>query len=723
MAYLSLKNRKRVMTILIIVSLVILLLVIRLVYLQIVKYNYYTSKAYEQQTRERTVKAKRGTIYDTTGDKVLAQSISVSTVVATPKNVKNKEQVATDLSNILGIDAENILTKLNKSVATEIIATKVEEEVANKVLQYISENDIEGLNVDEDTKRIYPYSDMLAQVLGFVGTDNIGLEGLEAYYNKTLSGTPGKIVGATDIAGRETPFTNEQYIEPIDGNDLVLTVDATIQSITEKYLKKAYQENSPEYAIAIVLRPKTGEILAMATMPNYDPNEPFTPINEKLLEKWETMSTEEKTNALKDSWKNKAITELAEPGSTFKIVTATAVLEENVVDIDDQVFNCTGSMVISNWTIRCWRYPRSHGVESLRQGIMNSCNPVFMQASQKLGVNTYYKYLVAFNLDQKTGVDLPGEQNGIIHNLDTMTVLDMATTSFGQTISISALRTAVNYSAIANGGYLIQPYIVKEIKSSNGGYTETTKSKVIKQIMSKETADDILSALEDTVSTGTGKAGQVTGYRVAGKTGTAEEGRGNDTVYMASFIGVAPVNDPEVVVYISLYNPTGVLGHQGSTVSAPVAASIIDESLRYLDIKPDYDIGDETEKELIVPDLIGKTISEAKIQLSSLGFNIASDTELKDDLVITDQIPKLGASLSEGSTVRVYTNAEERETTTVPDFRKKTVESAKSLAKKNGLNLRVIGSGYVLTQDPSPETVIQKGSIVTVKCIDTIDLP
>lgn len=723
MAYMSLKNKKRIMVILIIVAFFVVILAGRLLYLQVIKYGHYSSKAYEQQTRERKVEAKRGTIYDTTGDKVLAQSISVSVITATPKNVENKEKVATDLSEIIGMDKEAILAKLNKTVATENIASKLEEEVANKVLKYISDNKIKGLRVDEDTKRIYPYKDMLAQVLGFVGTDNIGLEGLESYYNKELSGTPGKIVGATDTAGRETPFTNEQYIEPIDGNDIVLTIDATIQSVTEKYLKKAYEENIPDYAVAVALRPKTGEILAMSTMPNYDPNEPFKPIDKSLLSKWETMSSEERTNSLKDSWKNKVVTELAEPGSTFKVVTAAAVLEENVVGLDDVVFNCTGSMSISGWTIRCWRYPRTHGQESLRQGIMNSCNPVFMQASQKLGVTTYHKYLAAFNLDQKTGVDLPGEQGGIIHDKEKMTVLDMATTSFGQTISINALHTVVNYAAIANGGYLVKPYVVKEIKSSNGGYKETTESKVVKQIISKNTADQLLSALEDTVSIGTAKVGKVNGYRVGGKTGTAEEGRGSNTVYMASFIGVAPINDPEVIVLVSLYNPKGVLGHQGSTVAAPVVSSIIDETLRYLDIKPDYDIGENKEKELIVPDLTSKTVSEAKRELSSLGFSIASDTELKDDLVIKDQIPKLGASLREGSTVRVYTTEGERETAVVPDMRKKTVDSAKALAKKNGLNLRVIGSGYVLTQDPSPGTVIQKGSIVTVKCIDTTDLP
>ena len=534
MSYMSLKNQKRILAALVICLIIAVLLFARLVYIQVIKSNHYRQMAYEQQTRERKVSAKRGTIYDATGTKVLAQSVSVSSIKAVPNSVENKEDVAKKLAEILELDKDTILAKLTKNTASEILATKVDSEKSAKVLEYITDEDIEGIKIDEDTERIYPYGQLLSHVLGFVGTDNQGLYGIESYYDDDLSGIPGKILGSTDGKGRETPFTNEQYVAPIDGKDIVLTIDATIQSIVEKYLKKACEENVVEYGTAVVLRPSTGEVLAMATMPTFDANDPFTPNTDELKEKWDTMTQEEKNNALLNMWRNKAISDTAEPGSTFKIVTATAALEEGIVGIDSpSIFNCTGYVRVGTWTIKCWRYPNSHGTENLRQGIMNSCNPVFMQVSQKMGIDTFCKYIDAFNLAGKTGIDLPGEASGIMHDKNTMTAVDLATTSFGQTIQISTLQTAVNYAAVTNGGYLIQPYVVKEVKSGSGNYDQITESKVVKQIMSKSTADSILSALEDTVNIGTGKTAQVNGYRVAGKTATGENGRGENLKYLA----------------------------------------------------------------------------------------------------------------------------------------------------------------------------------------------
>lgn len=724
MTHMTLKNQKRIVVILSISTLLVLLLIARLVYIQVIKSDYYKSKAYDQQTRERSVTAKRGKIYDATGEKILAESISVSTITAVPSSVSNKEQVAQKLADILELKKEDILNKLNKTVASVTIADKVNEDKSKEVLKYISDNSIEGLRVDEDTKRIYPYGDLLAQVLGFTGTDNQGLYGLELYDDDYLKGVNGKIVGSTDREGKETPFTNEQYIAPVDGKDLVLTVDATIQSIVEKYLKKAYKENLCDYATATVIQPKTGAVLAMATMPNFDPNDPFTPTTDELKQNWDSMSSEDKNKALQGLWRNRAISDVAEPGSTFKVVTASAALEENVVGMDDpDQFLCTGSMNISGWTIKCWRYPRNHGSESLRQGIMNSCNPVFMQVSQRIGIAEYCKYLSAFNLDNKTGIDLPGEATGIMHDPSSMTALDLATTSFGQTISITALQTAVNYCAVANGGYLVRPYVVKEVKNADGSFEKSTQSQQVKQIMSKQTADSVLSALEDTVKTGTGKAGQVKGYRVAGKTGTAEETRGANEIYMGSFVGIAPVNDPQVVVVITIYNPKGKMGYQGSTIAAPVSASIIDETLRYLDIKPDYTLEDNNIKEKVIPDLTGKTVAEATSILKDSGFNIAADDKLNDSDIVKDQIPKSGASLMEGSTVRVYLDAsKQKETVEVPDVRNKSLASAEKILKAKELNVRIVGTGTVIDQDTSAGDVIEKGSIVTIKCVDTTDL-
>lgn len=726
MAYMGLKNQKRIIMMLIVCVVLSVLLLGRLVYIQVIKSEHYTQMAYDQQTRERTVSAKRGTIYDATGGKVLAQSVSVNIVTVVPSSIETeeKENVAAKLAEILELKKEDVLSKLTKKSSSEIIASKVDEEKANEILQYIKEEEISGIRVDEDTKRIYPYGTLLSHVLGFVGTDNQGLNGIEAYYDEELSGVPGKIVGSTDGKGRETPFTNEQYIAPIDGKDIVLTVDATIQSILEKYVNKVTVENDCEYATGVVIKPTTGEVLAMATTPAYDPNSPFTPNTDALTQKWDTMSKEEKNVALNQMWRNRVLSDTAEPGSTFKIVTAAAALEENTTTIDKAgEFNCTGSMKIGTWTIKCWRSPRSHGTQSLRQGIMNSCNPVFMQVSQKMGIDNYYKYLQAFNLNKKTGIDLPGEQAGIIHEQKNMTNVDLATTSFGQTITLTTLRTAVNYCAIANGGYIIEPYVVKEVKSGSGNYEKTTKSKVLKQIISKSTADSILSALEDTVSTGTGKGAQVNGYRVAGKTATGEQGRGANLKYMAGFAGIAPVSNPELVVVVNAYDPKGEAGHGGGTICAPIVGSIIDESLRYLDISTDYTLQENDIKEKVVPDVTGKNYEEAKQILEQQGFLIASDIEIKSEEIIKEQIPKAGASLMEGSSIRVYVNQENKQTVAVPDVKKQSLEKAMASLKAAGLNVRIMGAGFVLTQDPVATTNIEKGSIVTLKCVDTTDLP
>lgn len=726
MSYMALKNQKRIIKILIVCIVLAVILFVRLIYIQVIKSKHYEEKAYEQQTRQRSVAAKRGTIYDATGEKVLAQSVSVNIVTVVPNSVDKdkKEIIATKISEILELNKDDVLAKLTKNSSSETIATKVDEDKASKLLEYISDEDISGVRVDEDTKRVYPYSTLLAHVLGFVGTDNVGLEGIEAYYNSDLSGIPGKIVGSTDGKGRETPFTNEQYIAPTDGKDIVLTIDATIQSIVEKYLSKAIKENIAEYGMAVVMRPSTGEVLAMANYPTYDPNEPFTPNTDELKNMWDTLNKKEKSEKLATMWRNRVISDTQEPGSTFKVITAAAALEENVTQMDKSGdFSCSGSMKVGTWTIKCWRYPRSHGSESLRQGIMNSCNPVFMQLGQRIGIEHFCKYIDAFNLASKTGIDLPGEASGIMHNPNTMTAVDLATTSFGQTIQITTLQTAVNYCAIANGGYLVQPYIVKEIKSGSGNYDEKTESKVVKQVMSKETSELLLSALEDTAKTGTAKSGAVKGYRVGGKTATGEEGRGAEKVYMAGYASIAPIVNPELVVVMNIYDPKSEAGHGGAAICAPVVGSILDESLRYLDIAPDYTLEENDIQEILIPDLTSKTVGEARQILAEKGFNIASDATLNDSDIIKDQIPKAGASLMEGSTVRVYITDDAKQTVDVPDVRNKTQEVAIAKFKSVGLNVRIIGNGYVLTQDPTPGTVVEKGSIVTIKCVDTTDLP
>ncbi|MDD2628133.1 MAG: penicillin-binding transpeptidase domain-containing protein [Clostridia bacterium] len=473
-----------------------------------------------------------------------------------------------------------------------------------------------------------------------------------------------------------------------------------------------------------MMRPKTGEILAMANYPDFNPNEAFTPSTEELKTKWDTMGAKEKSEALSDMWRNKAISNTAEPGSTFKIVTSSAVLEEGLVELDQPgVFNCAGAMKIGGWTIRCWRHPRSHGSQSLREGIKNSCNPVFMQSAQKVGIERYCEYLEAFNLKEKTGIDLPGEVGGILHDPKNMTEVDLATTGFGQTFQITALQSLVTVAAVSNGGNIITPYVVKEIKSQDGSIISKTEPKIKKQVISSETAADILDALYTVVEDGTGKAARVRGYSVGGKTGTGEQERGANLWYLASFVGVAPINDPEVCIVFNLYNPKGPQGHQGGTICAPVVSNILDETLRYLDINPDYTLEENNIKEILVPDLTGKSYEEAEKTVKELGFILASDSKFETDDKITNQIPKLGASLVPGSTIRVYkTDDVEKITVKVPDVRDKTLEKAIAMIRSSGLNIRIIGNGNAIIQEPSAGETVQKGSIVTVKFVDTTDL-
>lgn len=726
MPYVSINTKKRVLVMLILCIVGMVVLFGRLVYIQIVKSEYYSQKAYTQQTRSKSVEAKRGTIYDTTGEKILAQSISTNIVTAVPSSVNKdkKEEIAQNLADILQSDKDEILKKLNKKTSSVTIATKVDQEKSKAILEYINKNDITGISVDEDMLRVYPYGTLLSHVLGFVGTDNQGLAGVEAYYDSELSGNPGKIVASFDGGGRETPFTQEQYIAAENGKDIVLTIDATIQSIVEKYLSKAVEENIAEYGSIVIMRPSTGEVLAMANYPTFDPNDPFTPNTQELKDKWDDMTVTQRSEELNKMWRNKAISDTQEPGSTFKLITSVAALEENVVNIDDKTFYCAGYVKVGTWDIKCWRYYNPHGSESLREGIMNSCNPVFMQVSQRMGIAAFMKYIRAFNLDSKTGIDLPGEATGIMHDEKSMSDVDLATSSFGQTIQITSIQTAVNYCAVANGGYLVQPYIVREIKSGSGNYDEQIESKVLKQIMSETTASEIMSALVDTVNYGTAKSAKISDYQIAGKTATGENGRGDNTKYLAGFVGIGPASNPEIVVVMNLYDPKGPSGHGGATLCGPVVGSIIDEVLKYLDVQTDYTVSETENNEVVIPNITGKTYAEAKQIAKDSGFTLNLSSEFSDDTIISKQVPKSGASLVAGSSIMVYKDGDEVQKAEIPDVRNRTAAEATNYFRGVGLNVRVEGTGYVLTQDVTPYEQIEKGSIVTIKCVDDLsELP
>lgn len=716
------KNKIILIVYVVIIACLMFVLVGKLFYLQIVKGDYYYKKAYEQQTKDRKIEADRGTIYDATGKKKLAQSVSVSTVSVVSSNIKQeeKEKVATKLSEILEIDKEEVLKKVNKKSSREIVAKKISQEKAKELLNWINKEEIKGVYIDEDVKRLYPYSTLASHVIGFTGTDNQGLYGVESKYNSVLSGVPGKIVGIYDVVGRETPFKEEKYINPKNGMDVVLTIDATIQQIVEKELKKAAIENKARIASAIVMNPKTGEIIAMANYPDYDLNTPFTPITEELKIAYENADSKARKKILEDMWKNNAISNAYEPGSSFKVITTAAALEENLVGLDDKGrFNCTGSMKVGGWDIRCWRHPRSHGSQSLREGLQNSCNPVFMQISQLISSDVFCDYIDAFKFGRKTGIDLPGEETGVVHDKNSITAVDMATTAFGQTFSTTELQLTAAISAVANNGMYMTPHVVKEIRSQDGKFSKKIEPNREKQIVSEKTAKQVLSALESTAEVGTAKAVKIQGYRVGGKTATAEQERGSKLWYSGGFVGVAPINDPEFVVTVYLYDPKGDEGHAGGILAGPVVANILEEALRYYDIKPDYKVQDTNMDEIIVPEVIGKTVKEARQILSDVGCRLELNSKATEDEIVKDQLPKEGASINKNSIVRVFTNENDvNQTVTVPNLKGKSMVECIEKLNSLGLNIRIIGKGNAVSQDPQQGTQIEKGSIITVKFVE-----
>ena len=584
----NLNNKKKMKNALFIVFLVLILLIGRIGYIQFIQGGSLQVLAYEQQVQRRAVNSKRGTIYDATGKYILAVSSTAYTITANPTNIseKNKEIIARKIADMFSLDYEKTLKKLKKRSSIEITVKKIDETQADEFRKWLQENKIEtGINIDEDNKRYYPYANLASQVIGFCGGDNQGLDGVEAKYDEILKGTAGSISRATDAAGEEIGTEGENYTSAIDGNSIILSIDMTIQSIAEKYLEQACIDNNcTDGGNIVIMNRQNGDILAMATYPSYNLNEPYTINNEELKSNWDNMDQSEKSKNLQGMWRNKAISDTYEPGSVFKLVTASTALEEGLTDTDRSgEFCCTGSITVAGARIKCWRYYRPHGSESLREGLMNSCNPVFIGLGQKIGVEKYFEYLNKFGLLSKTGVMLPGEANSIFVKQEKCGPVELATISFGQRFEITPLQLITAVSAIINGGTLITPRIVTATIDSQ---TEERKELEVEKkhtVISKETSEKVLSMMESVVSEGTGKNAKVEGFRIGGKTGTSEDGV-NTGKYVTSFCGVAPIDNPQAVVLVTLYNPTGEGGHQGGGVAAPVGGQIFSEILPYLEV-------------------------------------------------------------------------------------------------------------------------------------------
>ena len=655
----NIKQRRRLRRMLLIVLIFFIFFVIRVGFIQFVQGEKLQQGAYDQQTLDRAINAKRGTIYDATGKSILAISASVETVTVNPTNIPKdkKEPLAKFLSETYDLDYESTLKKINKKSSIETIVRKIEKEEADKLRVWLEDNNITtGVNIDEDTKRYYPNNELASQIIGFCGSDNQGLNGIEAKFDKLLVVEKGKISRATDAKGAELEGTSEKYVASKNGKDLILSIDWSIQSIVEKYLKQACIDNvCTDGGNIIVMNPKTGDVLAMATYPNYNLNSPYEPNTEELKSVWDSLSKDEKNNSLQKMWRNKAIADSYEPGSTFKLITASAALEEGITTTDKEgEFNCTGSIEVGGVKIKCWRYYRPHGAQSLREGLMNSCNPVFIGLGQKLGKDKYYEYLEKFGLLSKTGIDLPGEANSIFLDKAKVGPVELGTISFGQRFEITPIQLITAVSAIANKGIMNEPRIVKKSIDTETGEIEEYPVVEKGRVISEKTANDVLNMMESVVAQGTGKNAQVKGYTVGGKTGTSEDGV-NTNKYVTSFIGVTPISDPELVILITLYNPTGEGGHQGGGVAAPIASQVLTDILAYMEVEKDNE--EEVIENVEIPEVRDITLDEAIKKLKDSGLEYEINVEEKDinkkEVVVKNQFPLPGIKVINGSTIEL----------------------------------------------------------------------
>lgn len=733
----NLIHSKKLFRVFIVIILILVLLIGRIGFLQFIEGNSLKEQAYQQQTINQIISPKRGNIYDSTG-KALAISAQVDTITINPSKIKSdtdaatqalKEKVASGLSKIFELDYNEVLEKVNSSSSVETIAKKVEQDKVEILKQWEQENNINvGINIDEDSKRYYPYSNIASHVIGFCGNDNQGLTGLESKWDSVLTGTPGKIVSAKDGNQEEIPNAEEKYIAAENGSSITLTLDLNIQSIVEKYLKQAVENNScSRGGNVIVMNPKTGDILAMASYPDYNLNDPFSPNASLLSSNYNSLSAQDKSNALYEMWKNKSVSELYEPGSVFKIITSSVALEENITGTDNSNdFLCTGQETFSDGTIiKCWR-DNPHGYQTLRQALCNSCNPAFMQLGKRIGANTLYKYYDAFGLFNKTGVGLAGEENSLFTNLNDVGPVELATMSFGQRLNITPLQMITAVSAVANDGILMQPRIVKELTNTDTNSISQVSTTQVRQVISSQTADKVKSMMESVVTEGTGKYGAVAGYSVGGKTGTSEPTEANKKDgYVASYVAISPVEDTQVVLLLTLYDPHGA-SHQGGQIAGPVVSQMLSEILPYMGIPSDTDTTKSSNLStnlITIPDVRNKTVTEAQKVLKNAKLN--SKITVNGDsntLLVEDQVPKPGTTVPANSTIVLYSSENTVRTSniTVPDLTGMTIVEATNALKAKNLNITYEGAGIVIGQDYAKGTTVEEGTVIKVTLKQTL---
>lgn len=719
--------------------------------LQIIQHKQMQTRALDQQTSQTVVSAFRGTIYDRNGSQ-LAVSVSAEDVVMSPFHMKKQrdeeaerlekirqenaqlaegekkksvdtivlwdyDSLAAKLADILDLSQDDIRERMNNTNSQyELLAKKVDEDTADQIRQLINDLNIEGLDLVATSRRVYPYGSLASHILGFVGAENTGLYGLESRYDQYLQGQSGLVVSAKDVKGNPLPYEYEQYFAAQSGQDVVLTLDANVQYYLEKYVGEMADKYGAENgATGIVMDVKTGGILGMVSYPTYDLNNAFTVQNDQFKK-----DLTDTSDQLMKQWRNKALNDTYEPGSTFKILTMSAAMEEGLINMNT-TYTCTGGIHVSDATIHC---TGTHGTQTLKEAAAHSCNPAFITFGLQLGNEKFYEYMNDFGLMSGTGIDLDGEATGVFASPESFTQLDLACYAFGQNFNVTPIALIAAQAACVNGGYLHTPYLVEQIVDSDGSITYQHDNTPVRQVVSEETSAHVRECLEYVVSDGTGRNGQVKGYRVGGKTGTADKGQTGDLV--VSFVSFAPADDPQVIILVTMDTPSRSAGTSvsGGSMVAPVNSKIMADILPYLGIEPTYSAEELLGADTTVPYVIGSSVEDAKSRVESRGFTCKV---VGTGNTITDQTPAGGAVIPGKSTVILYAGAEKPNTMyTVPQLVGKTAAEANVTATNAGLLVRFSGATQttsgnirVLSQSLEAGQQVPAGTVITVQLGDT----
>lgn len=719
--------------------------------LQIIQHKQMQTRALDQQTSQTVVSAFRGTIYDRNGSQ-LAVSVSAEDVVMSPFHMKKQrdeeaerlekirqenaqlaegekkksvdtivlwdyDSLAAKLADILDLSQDDIRERMNNTNSQyELLAKKVDEDTADQIRQLINDLNIEGLDLVATSRRVYPYGSLASHILGFVGAENTGLYGLESRYDQYLQGQSGLVVSAKDVKGNPLPYEYEQYFAAQSGQDVVLTLDANVQYYLEKYVGEMADKYGAENgATGIVMDVKTGGILGMVSYPTYDLNNAFTVQNDQFKK-----DLTDTSDQLLKQWRNKALNDTYEPGSTFKILTMSAAMEEGLINMNT-TYTCTGGIHVSDATIHC---TGTHGTQTLKEAAAHSCNPAFITFGLQLGNEKFYEYMNDFGLMSGTGIDLDGEATGVFASPESFTQLDLACYAFGQNFNVTPIALIAAQAACVNGGYLHTPYLVEQIVDSDGSITYQHDTTPVRQVVSEETSAHVRECLEYVVSDGTGRNGQVKGYRVGGKTGTADKGQTGDLV--VSFVSFAPADDPQVIILVTMDTPSRSAGTSvsGGSMVAPVNSKIMADILPYLGIEPTYSAEELLGADTTVPYVIGSSVEDAKSRVESRGFTCKV---VGTGNTITDQTPAGGAVIPGKSTVILYAGAEKPNTMyTVPQLVGKTAAETNVAATNAGLLVRFSGATQttsgnirVLSQSLEAGQQVPAGTVITVQLGDT----